>query len=149
MLALTPLVRPALEPGFVPAALWNRAYQALVAVGQEFASAQDSFRDAINERIRQGASAEGDLAQIESYIARANTRLAQFQRSKSQAEARFIEFTALFAAHADVAHLVVTFLALLELSREQLVSVAQAEPYAPIYAQLRVEAPFALAADSE
>ena len=63
--------------------------------------------------------------------------------------ARFVEFTALFAEHADVAHLVVTFLALLELSREQLVSVAQAEPYAPIYAQLRSEAPFALAADSE
>ena len=63
--------------------------------------------------------------------------------------ARFVEFTALFAEHADVAHLVVTFLALLELSREQLVSIAQAEPYAPIYAQLRGEAPFALAADSE
>ena len=69
------------------------AYQSLVAVSQEFASAQDSFRDAINERIRQGASAEGDLAQIESYIARANTRLAQFRRSKAQAEARFTEFT--------------------------------------------------------
>ena len=63
--------------------------------------------------------------------------------------ARFVEFTSLFAAHADVAHLVVTFLALLELSREQLVSVAQAEPYAPIYAQLRGETPFALAADSQ
>jgi adhesin transport system outer membrane protein len=69
------------------------AYQSLVAVSQEFATAQDSFRDAINERIRQGASAEGDLAQIESYIARANTRLAQFRRSKAQAEARFTEFT--------------------------------------------------------
>jgi len=69
------------------------SYQALVAVGQEFASAQDSFRDAINERIRQGASAEGDLAQIESYIARANTRLAQFRRSAAQAEARFTEYT--------------------------------------------------------
>ena len=33
--------------------------------------------------------------------------------------------------------------------REQLISVAQAEPYAPIYAQLRREAPFALAADAE
>ena len=63
--------------------------------------------------------------------------------------ARFVEFTALFSAHADVAHLVVTFLALLELSREQLVSVAQAEPYAPIYAQLRGETPFALAADAD
>lgn len=69
------------------------SYQALVAVSEEFASAQDSFRDAINERIRQGASAEGDLAQIESYIARANTRLAQFRRQEAQAEARFTEFT--------------------------------------------------------
>jgi segregation and condensation protein A len=58
--------------------------------------------------------------------------------------ARFLEFTTLFVAHADVAHLVVTFLALLELAREQLVSVTQAEPYAPIYAQLRGETPFAL-----
>ena len=63
--------------------------------------------------------------------------------------ARFLEFTALFAAHADVPHLIVTFLALLELAREQLVSVTQAEPFAPIYAQLRGEAPFALAADPE
>jgi segregation and condensation protein A len=62
---------------------------------------------------------------------------------------RFLEFTALFSEHADVAHLVVTFLALLELSREQLISVAQAAPYAPIYAQLRGETPFALAADAQ
>ena len=63
--------------------------------------------------------------------------------------ARYVEFTALFAEHADVPHLVVTFLALLELARERLVGVTQAEPYAPIYAQLRGEAPFALAADAE
>jgi segregation and condensation protein A len=62
--------------------------------------------------------------------------------------ARFVEFTAMFAQHADVAHLVVTFLALLELSREQLISVAQAEPYAPIYAKLRGETPFSLDADA-
>jgi segregation and condensation protein A len=62
--------------------------------------------------------------------------------------ARFVEFTAMFAEHADVAHLVVTFLALLELSREQLISVAQAEPYAPIYAKLRGETPFSLDADA-
>jgi segregation and condensation protein A len=61
---------------------------------------------------------------------------------------RFVEFTAMFANHADVAHLVVTFLALLELSREQLISVAQAAPYAPIYAKLRGETPFALDADA-
>ena len=59
----------------------------------------------------------------------------------------FSEFTALFAAHADVPHLVVTFLAMLELAREQLVGIAQAEPYAPIYVQLKGEPDFALAAD--
>jgi segregation and condensation protein A len=59
--------------------------------------------------------------------------------------ARFAEFTTLFARHADVPHLIVTFLALLELAREQLVAIAQAEPYAPIYAQLTAGPAFALA----
>jgi len=66
---------------------------------------------------------------------------------KMLAPSRFAEFTALFAEHADIPHLVVTFLAMLELAREQLVSVAQAEPYAPIYVQLKAEPDFALAAD--
>ena len=61
--------------------------------------------------------------------------------------ARSLEFTALFAEHADVAHLVVTFLALLELAREQLVTIAQAEPYAPIHVQLKGAPAFALAGD--
>jgi segregation and condensation protein A len=60
---------------------------------------------------------------------------------------RFAEFTALFAEHADVPHLVVTFLAILELAREQLVEVAQTAPYAPIYVHGRGERPFALQAD--
>jgi segregation and condensation protein A len=63
--------------------------------------------------------------------------------------AHYAEFTTLFAAHADVPHLVVTFLALLELAREQLVDMAQAEPYAPIYVQLQGERAFSLAADTE
>jgi segregation and condensation protein A len=60
---------------------------------------------------------------------------------------RFVEFTMLFAEHADVPHLVVTFLAMLELARERLVEIAQAAPYAPIHVQ-RLGAPeFALASD--
>jgi segregation and condensation protein A len=58
---------------------------------------------------------------------------------------RFAEFTTLFAPHADVAHLIVTFLALLELAREQLIGIAQAEPYAPIYARVTGGPGFALA----
>ena len=53
---------------------------------------------------------------------------------KQLAPLRHAEFTALFAGHADIAHLVVTFLAMLELAREQLVNVAQAEPYEPAFA---------------
>ena len=66
---------------------------------------------------------------------------------KLLAPSRHAEFTALFAEHADIAHLVVTFLAMLELAREQLVNVAQAAPYAPIYVQLKATPAFALAAD--
>src|SRR5262245_54271854 len=61
--------------------------------------------------------------------------------------ARYLEFSSLFATHADVAHLVVTFLALLELVREQLVAVAQTAPYAPIHVTLTGAPDFALAAD--
>ena len=64
---------------------------------------------------------------------------------KALEPSRFAEFTTLFAPHADVAHLIVTFLALLELAREQLIGLAQAEPYAPIYAQLTAGPGFALA----
>jgi segregation and condensation protein A len=64
---------------------------------------------------------------------------------KALDSSRFTEFTTLFALHADVPHLVVTFIALLELAREQLVKIAQAEPYAPIYAQLTGGPRFALA----
>jgi segregation and condensation protein A len=67
---------------------------------------------------------------------------------KRLAPGRYVEFTALFAEHADVPHLVVTFLALLELAREQLVDLTQAEAYAPIHVHAKGESPFALAADS-
>src|SRR5207253_5943725 len=61
---------------------------------------------------------------------------------------RYREFTMLFSQHADLPHLVVAFLALLELSREQLIDVAQAAPYAPIHVQLKSERPFSLAAEA-
>jgi predicted NBD/HSP70 family sugar kinase len=35
MLKITPLIGPPLDPGFVPAALWNRAYRAVVATDPE------------------------------------------------------------------------------------------------------------------
>jgi len=67
---------------------------------------------------------------------------------KSLERGRYTEFTALFAEHADVPHLVVTFLALLELTREQLITIAQTEPYAPIHVTLSGTPEFELAADT-
>jgi segregation and condensation protein A len=53
---------------------------------------------------------------------------------------RFMEFTELFSERIDggdtVAIIVVHFLAMLELARESLLEITQAEPYAPIYLRL-------------
>jgi len=59
---------------------------------------------------------------------------------KRLANVRFMEFSELFMARIQagdtVAILVVHFLALLELARESLLEITQAEPYAPIYVRL-------------
>ncbi len=78
-----------------------------------------------------------------------SVRAAMSGLLKRLAAGRFTEFTALFSEHADVPHLVVAFLALLELSREGLIDIAQAEPYAPIYVQLQGEHGFALSPEYE
>ena len=49
---------------------------------------------------------------------------------------RFIEFSDLFDHGRGVAVVIVNFIALLELSRESLVEITQAEPFAPIYVRL-------------
>ncbi|HET9823572.1 MAG TPA: ScpA family protein [Burkholderiaceae bacterium] len=49
---------------------------------------------------------------------------------------RFAQFEDLFETHRGVPVVVVTFIALLELSRESLVEVTQAEAFAPIYVRL-------------
>src|SRR5690625_3882401 len=59
---------------------------------------------------------------------------------KRLADVRFMEFSQLFIERVDQgdapAVIVVHFLALLELARESLVDITQAEPYAPIYVRL-------------
>jgi len=50
--------------------------------------------------------------------------------------ARFMEFSELFDADHGVPVVVVTFIAMLELSRESLLEITQAEPFAPIYVRL-------------
>ena len=49
---------------------------------------------------------------------------------------KFVEFEHLFDPQAGVPVLVVTFLALLELAKETLIEITQAEAYAPIYVRL-------------
>ena len=49
---------------------------------------------------------------------------------------RFVEFEQLFDASQGVPVLLVTFIALLELAKEMLVAITQAEAYAPIYVRL-------------
>ena len=62
---------------------------------------------------------------------------------------RFLEFTTLFEEPADLPRLVVTFLAVLELARAQLIELSQTEPYAPIYVQRKGDAAFVLEADEQ
>ena len=62
---------------------------------------------------------------------------------------RFFEFTALFEDRVDVPRLIVTFLAILEMTREQLLEIAQAEPYAPIYVQRKGDRSFVLEAEAQ
>jgi segregation and condensation protein A len=52
---------------------------------------------------------------------------------------RFVEFHDLFDTRRGVPVLVVTFIAMLELSRERLLEVTQAEAFAPIYVRLAYE----------
>ena len=69
------------------------AYRAMVALTQAFAGSQRDLRQAVELRIRQGVSAETDLSRVDSYIAQADTRLAQFRRQLAGAEARFSALT--------------------------------------------------------
>ncbi|MGQ0559691.1 MAG: TolC family protein [Sphingosinicella sp.] len=68
-------------------------FRALVALTDAFVASQRELRQAVQIRVREGVSAEGDLARIESYIAQAMTRQARFRRLVANAEARFTELT--------------------------------------------------------
>jgi adhesin transport system outer membrane protein len=67
------------------------AYRALTILTETFAESQRELRASVEERVRAGVSAPGDVARVESYIASAETRLARFRRQLANAEARFGE----------------------------------------------------------
>ena len=68
-------------------------FRALVSLTESFVLSQRELRSAVEMRIREGASAEGDLARVDSYIAQSEARLAIFRRRLANAEARFDELT--------------------------------------------------------
>jgi adhesin transport system outer membrane protein len=68
-------------------------YRALVRLTESFLASEMDLRASVEERIRQGVSAEGDLARADSYIAQTQTRLAQYRRQQAGAEARFASLT--------------------------------------------------------
>jgi segregation and condensation protein A len=55
---------------------------------------------------------------------------------RSLQSARFVEFSELFNGQASVPVVVVHFVAMLELAKETLIEITQAEPFAPIYVRL-------------
>ncbi|HEX8526599.1 TolC family protein, partial [Allosphingosinicella sp.] len=67
------------------------AYRALVILTEAFVASQQELKNSVEERVREGVSAPGDVARVESYIASAETRLARFRRQLANAEARFGE----------------------------------------------------------
>jgi len=55
---------------------------------------------------------------------------------RRQRPARFVEFADLFDPARGVPVVVVNFIALLELAKETLIEITQAEAFAPIYVRL-------------
>jgi segregation and condensation protein A len=152
------LVRRLLEYEQMKAA--GQAIDALPLAERDFATARVWFERVAVARLPDVAPEDLRAAWI-TLVARAkayrhhkvtreelSVRAEMSRVLKSLPAGRFVEFIDLFAAHADIAHLVVTFLALLELAREQLIDIAQAQAYAPIYVNSRGERAFALAGDS-
>ncbi len=125
---------------------------ALPQLGRDFQRAQ-AFADLRIERALPDVSVE-DLRQAWIDILKRAKLNAHHHITREQlsvrdhmthilrrlSDIRFIEFGQLFmeriAEGAAVAVVVVHFLALLELSRESLLEITQAEPYAPIYVRL-------------
>ncbi len=78
---------------------WYRVFgmRALVRLSAGFADSQRDLRQGVEQRVKEGASAEADLARVDSFIAEADRQLAGFRRALADAEARFRELTGIEA----------------------------------------------------
>lgn len=68
-------------------------YRALVSLTETFVANQKELRVAVEQRITEGVSAPGDVAQVDTFVATSQRRLALFRRLLGNAEARFTELT--------------------------------------------------------
>lgn len=68
-------------------------YRALVSLSTAFVESQTQLRGAIEQRVKQGYAAPGDVAQVESYIAAAEAQLANYRRNLASAEASYQALT--------------------------------------------------------
>jgi segregation and condensation protein A len=92
----------------------------------------DDLRDAWLEIVRRARLVQHHKISREQLSVREHMSLV-LRRLQGR---RFVEFHELFDSSRGVAVVVVTFVALLELARENLLDVTQAEAFAPIYVRL-------------
>ncbi len=119
-------------------------------LGRDFLAAQVHVEQAQQLRLRLPDVAASELQQAWRDILR-RAKLVQHHRISREALSvrehmskvlrrlqgrRFVEFAELFELDQGVPVLVVTFIAMLELAKETLIEITQAEAFAPIYVRL-------------
>lgn len=74
-------------------AVWYNvfAYRTLVRLAESFTAGQGVVRSQVADRIRMGATARGDMAQVDSSIASSQAQLADFRRARAGAEAQYTQ----------------------------------------------------------
>jgi segregation and condensation protein A len=140
------LVRRLLE--YEQIKLAARQIDALPQLGRDWLAAQVTIEQSLARRLPD-VSAD-DLRQAWRDILR-RAKLVQHHRISREALSvrehmslvlrrlqgrRFVEFAELFELDQGVPVLVVTFIAMLELAKETLIEITQAEAFAPIYVRL-------------
>jgi len=65
-------------------------YRALLRLAEAFIAGQRELRTALQLRIAQGAAAPADIAQVDGYIAAADSQAAYFRRLLKSAEAQYV-----------------------------------------------------------
>lgn len=128
--------------------LAGRQLDALPQAGRDFALVQVWLEQASGKRVPEVC--QNDLQQAWAAVL-ARARVHRHHRvNREELSVRehmslisrrlqgmgFVGFAALFEVERGVAEVVVTFLAMLELAREALIEISQAEAFAPIYVKL-------------